>query len=476
MGFVGRTRELAALGQELDWVRRGAAGADRGRVVLLRGRRRVGKSRLATEFISRSGLPSVHFQAARYAPPEREYRLLASAIAESTLPDADIARDVSPTSLTTALTLLASALPDEPAIVVIDELPWLLESVQGGAGELQRVWDRRLAGKPVLLLLLGSDLGLMQNLTASDQPFYGRSVEMVLEPLHPREVARMTQLDPMSAFDAYLITGGLPLVAQEWPPGMSPPAFLEQSFASSTSALVVAGTRVLDSEFPEGTLARHVLTAIGGRGERTFSGIQRGARSRALNAASLTHSLGVLSAKGVVTAECPLSTKAAPKDRRWRIADPALRFWLAYVEPALAEIDRGRGDLAASRVARGFAGWRGRAVEPVVRSGLKRLPPDPRWPLLGAVGGWWPRSNTPEVDLVGGDRSPVAREVLFVGTVKWRSDEPVGGRDLQTLRESATVVPGVHQSTPLVAVCPAGADVQGLARVWTAEELLEAWD
>lgn len=60
MAFVGRARELAALGRQLDWVRRGAGGADRGRVVLLRGRRRVGKSRLVTEFVARSGLPSVH--------------------------------------------------------------------------------------------------------------------------------------------------------------------------------------------------------------------------------------------------------------------------------------------------------------------------------------------------------------------------------------------------------------------------------
>ncbi|MHB1801289.1 MAG: hypothetical protein ACYCU5_06440 [Actinomycetes bacterium] len=42
--------------------------------------------------------------------------------------------------------------------MVTDELPWLLENFEGGAGELQRVWDNRLAKKPVLALLLGTSL------------------------------------------------------------------------------------------------------------------------------------------------------------------------------------------------------------------------------------------------------------------------------------------------------------------------------
>lgn len=471
--FIGRTRELDELNTQLEVVRRGTR-ADRGVAVMIRGRRRVGKSRLVNEFIERTGLPHAYFQAARHAPQEQEFELLAASVAASTLPGAAVAVGNRPATLTAALTLLAAALPtDTPAVVVIDEVPWLLEGIEGGAGELQRTWDNLFARRPVLLLLLGSDLAMMEHLTAPDQPFYGRATEMVLDPLTPTDVGTMTGVDAFSAFDAYLITGGLPLVAQEWEQGMSAIEFLRSSFSRSTSALVVSGSRALDSEFGEATFARQVLTAIGGLGERTFSGIA--SSHGGINAATLTSTLNTLRAKRVVTADEPLSTKASSKDKRWRIADPGLRFWLAFVEPALAEVDRGRPDLAVARVEEGFSSWRGRAVEPVVRAALQRLLPDDAWPHARQVGGWWPRNNTPEIDLVGADHRP-AKSIAFVGTIKWRADKPLEGRDVAKLAADATRVPGVGASTPLVGVCPSGVrDGVDLHAVWTAEDLLAAW-
>ena len=475
MGFVGRVRELEQLREQLQVVVDGRR-ADAGVALLLRGRRRVGKSRLVTEFARSSGLPQVYFQAARGAPPARELEVFAQAVAASTLPNAQLAAGNRPTTLTAALTLLAAALPDTPALVILDEVPWLLEGIEGGAGELQRVWDNLLARKPVLLLLLGSDLALMEQLTRPDQPFYGRAKEMVLQPLSPADTGRMTGLPPFGAFDAYLITGGLPLVAQEWEQGATPTEFLAASFASSTSALVVAGARALDAEFGEASLARQVLTAIGGKGERTFTSIQRAARGEPLNASSLTGALAMLQDKRIVAADEPLSQKAGRQDRRYRIADPGLQFWLAFVEPALAEIDRGRPDLASARVAAGFASWRGRAIEPVVRQALERLLPDGRWPNVSYVGGWWPRTNTPEIDLVGADRAASADVISFVGTIKWRGAAAVSASEVAALATGAAVVPGVGVGTSLVAVCPAGAPrAAGLSQVWDAADLLSAW-
>ncbi|GAA3817291.1 ATP-binding protein [Cellulomonas soli] len=473
-GFIGRQVELDELDAHLDVVRRGGR-ADAGVAVLLRGRRRVGKSRLVTELIRRAQLPSVYFQAARRAPVADELTLLADAIATSTLSGAAVADGNTPASLTAALRLLAAALPTEgPAIVVIDELPWLLEGFDGGAGELQRVWDRELSQRPVLLLLLGSDLGMMESLNRPDQPFHGRATEMVLYALSPQDVARMTGLSGMAAFDAHLITGGQPLVAQEWTDGQTPTAFIRRSFERSTSALVVSGTRVLDGELPESSHARAVLAAIGGKGERTYTGIlQR--LTGAISATTLDRSLALLVEKRVVEADEPLSTRRAAKDRRWRVADPALRFWLAVVEPALPDIDRGRPDLASARFEAGYAAWRGRAVEPVVRQSLARLLPDERWPHARQIGGWWPRTNRPEIDLVAADARP-AESIAFVGTIKWRAAKPVTAAEIGALAQEATHVPGVGASTPLVAVCPGGAvDDDRLTQVWTADDLLRAW-
>ncbi|MDO5066281.1 MAG: ATP-binding protein [Propionibacteriaceae bacterium] len=472
-GFVGRQQELRELAACFDVVRQGGR-ADAGVAVMLRGRRRVGKSRLATELLRRLGVPAVYFQAARSAPQREELSLFAQAIATSELPNAFLAEGNTPGTLTAALRLLAAALPtDVPSVVVIDELPWLLEGMPGGAGELQRVWDQELSRRPVLLLLLGSDLSMMEALMRHDQPFHGRATEMLLRALTPHDVATMTGLTGAAAFDAFLITGGAPLIAQEWKPGLSPEEFVQASFQRSTSALVVAGGRALESEFPPESHARAVLSAIGGKGERVRAGILNSLHGT-LSAASFDRALELLLHKRMVAYDEPLSTRAALKDRRWRVADPSLRFWLAFVAPAIAEVDRGRPDLAFARFQAGYTSWRGRAVEPVVREALSRLLPDERWPEVSRIGGWWPRNNNPEIDLVGTDKSP-GTTVGFVGTIKWREHEPLGLADVHALQRGAARVPGVDEHTPMVGVCPLGGEVAELAQVWDADQLLEAW-
>ncbi|RPF23322.1 ATP-binding protein [Myceligenerans xiligouense] len=474
MGFVGRKLELAELGKQLDVVRRGRR-ADRGVAVMIRGRRRIGKSRLVTEFVRQSGTPNVYFQAARRAPIGAELARLGDAIAESGLPGSDLLRGARFDSLTQALGLLAQTLPvDSPSVVTIDELPWLLEGIQGGAGELQRAWDLHLSQKPVLLLLLGSDIGMMERLTAHDQPFHGRATELVLRALNPKDVGEATGTAGFDAFDAALITGGQPLVVQEWEPGMSLEDFLRDSFASPTSALLVNGARVLDSEFREGDAARQVLAALGAHGERTFSGIQQVVGSSdGMGAAQLARILKTLAEKRVIAADEPLSARPAPKDRRYRIDDPALRFWLAFVEASSGDVDRGRSDLACRRVQDGYSAWRGRAVEPLVREALARLLPDDRWPGAREIGGWWPRTNRPEIDLVAADKRP-AKRIVFVGTIKWRQNKPIKPEEMSALAADAASVPGATPKTALVAVCPAGGGAEADA-VWTAEDLMEAW-
>ncbi len=470
--FVGRVRELALLDGQLDVVRRGGRDAS-GVAVLLRGRRRIGKSRLAEVFAERSELPYLVFQAARSSAPERAYADLAAAIAASSLPNAAIAVGQEPRSLTAALALLAGALPtDQPAVVVLDELPWLLEVVPGGAGELQRVWDQQLSRRPVLLLLLGSDLAMMEHLTKPDQPFHGRGAEMILEALTPGDIGSMTGLTGMDAFDAYLITGGQPQIAETWRRGETRASFLERSFSTSLSALAASGTRVLDGELPEGMHARTVLTAIGGYGERTFSGIQQATGGMA--PVSLSRALELLITKRIVAVDQPLSAKAQ-KEPRYRIDDPALRFWLPFVEPALPEVDRGRGDLALARVNDdAFGSWRGRAIEPVVRASLWRALVGTPWAHVREIGGWWPRSNKPEIDVVGADRRP-AHELAFVGTIKWRP-APVTAADVRKLSADAASIPGYRPSVPLVAVCPGGVMPDaGTDRAWSADDLLAAW-
>lgn len=470
-GFIGRRTELSQLDELLELVRSGGGLGRPGRALIMRGRRRVGKSRLVEEFAERSGIPHVFFTAEGLSNGD-DLRSFAQAVEESTLPEAaSFAPEEPPARWTDALNSLADLLPeDAPSIVVIDEMPYLMTQDPGFEGALQRAFDRRFSRLPVLLILIGSDLAVMEQVNTYGRPFYQRGTEMVVPPFNPAEIAERTGLGAAEAFDAFLVTGGLPLVLERWEPGISLWEFLESSLRHPTSPLLVSAERSLSAEFPSEAHARQVLRAIGS-GERSFGLIGRAAGG--LAPASLKRSLEVLAGRRIVKAEVPLSTRAS-RETRYRIEDPYLRFWLYFLAGAISKVERGRGDLVLESIRQGWTSWRGRAVEPVIREALWRHSPELLPEGTDAIGGYWTRSNNPEIDIVGADREPVAKKVTLVGSIKWLERKPFDQRDFAALIAHRAQLPGADDDTPMIAVARSGCEVEGV-RGLGPEDLLDAW-
>jgi AAA+ ATPase superfamily predicted ATPase len=469
-GFVGRERELATLDRMLDRVAAGGRADRPGRAVLMRGRRRVGKSRLVEEFVERAGIPNLFFTASAQPNREADLALFTEAALASDLPDSHVFADQSPRSWDAALRLLASALPDDrPSVVVLDEMPYLLSNDHGFEGTLQKLFDRELSRRPVLLVCIGSDLAMMEALNEYGRPFHQRATEMVIPPLNPADVATLLDLAPADAFDAFLVTGGLPLILDEWPRGASLDSYLAEAVDDPTSALLVSAERALAAEFPVEAQARNVLAAIGS-GERSFSLIGRAAGG--LPQASLTRALNLLTSKRLVEAAVPVSARPS-RETRYVVADPYLRFWLTFLGPHMAEIERGRGDLVLRRVRSSWTSWRGRAIEPVIRESLRRLP-DALPEGTAVIGGYWTRTNDPEIDIVGADREPVAKRITCVGSVKWLESRPFDAHDLARLILHRSRLPGADESTPLVAVSRSGTTADEVVQIGP-DDLITAW-
>src|SRR5580692_4020159 len=151
--FVGREPELARLESALQGVRRTGGGA----LLSIRGRRRVGKSRLVEELIGRSGCASVFYTAVQ-GPGPRELERFLETVARSDAPaGADVRAGASAESWEGALALAArGATPADPVIVVIDELPYLVAKESTIEAVLQLLWDRTFQRQPVLVILVGS--------------------------------------------------------------------------------------------------------------------------------------------------------------------------------------------------------------------------------------------------------------------------------------------------------------------------------
>ena len=471
--FVGREEELGRLDAQLDTARSGEA-----RLLSVRGRRQVGKSRLISEFVTRSGCPQFFVTGSRQASLAGDLESLRQdALINCTLPGASLLSGTTFATWEQALRTIRAALPsDGPSIVVLDELPWLLERDSGLDGTLQKLWDRSFEGAPVLMILIGSDLSVMEMLTDHDRPLFGRAREMVVAPLSARDTARMAGINTddaagaATAFDALLLTGGYPRLTLEWRRTPSADEFLSAQLNDENAELITTGQRILDAEFPADLQASIVLRAIGS-GERTFTAI---ADKAGIAASSLTRALGGLTRKQVIAVDQPTSISPAPKLSRYRVADPYLRFWLRFVETGIADVRRGRSDLTISRVKRDWPHYRGRAIEPIVREALTRLAADD--PALGgaeAVGGWWPRNNIPEVDLVGVAPAQRPARVPFIGSIKWRETAPFDARDLASLAAERSQVPGAGEAK-LVAVARTSCEAQPDA-FYSASDLLRAW-
>jgi len=209
---------------------------------------------------------------------------------------------------------------------------------------------------------------MMEALTAYDRPFPPAGTGNADRPAQSRgRSGRCWVWGAADAFDAALVTGGLPLICAEWAARWRPvEQYLGLALANPVSrAAGVRGTlpgRGIPRPHsgPDRTEARSVP------GRRSFTNIlerRRGDRRYPL----LNRALGTLMDKRIVAGELPVSLQPS-KDRRYRVTDPYLRFWLRFSSPARTSTrsrrGRGRYHHTAHCDKAGPVG-RGRAVEPL---------------------------------------------------------------------------------------------------------------
>jgi uncharacterized protein len=475
--FFGRDHELGLLEELLRTV----TESGEGRLVGVRGRRQVGKSRLVEHFAARSGLPYGVIAGLKSTPVEIQMRRAVQTLRASAnpLPGIDAVTAVVPADWNDLLSRLRLIVPDKPLILVFDEFPWAWESSTWLDGVLQSLWDGDFGRHPVLMLLVGSDEAMMDRLFEHDRPLFGRlDDQLVVRPFNPAETARALggEVDAEDVFDTQLVTGGFPeLIAHARRFG-SVTAMVENSLSRPHTLLADIAQLNLAGELSDSVSARYVLDAIGADevGVVNFSGIAAMLGGGKTAETAVTRAMKVLAdVKQIVAVDLP-GGRTDSRLKRYRIADSYLRFWFRFVEPQLRNIEVGRPDLAVAAFRRSWPSWRGKAIEPIVREAVLRLAPDMPAPLtsIESVNPWWERTGRYEFDVVGSGRNGLP---LAVGSVKWREAPPFTDRDLAKLAIARSVIPHAERAS-LLAVSP-----RGLARgvsvdmVLNAADLLTAW-
>jgi AAA+ ATPase superfamily predicted ATPase len=474
--FFGREKELRLLDELLAAAKR----SGRGRLVAIRGRRQVGKSRLAERFAEYSGVAYGAVAGMKGTPVAVQVQRGLDTLCSSRRPFPALGAisAVVPKNWFDLLSRLRLAMGEGPGVLVLDEFPWAVESSPGLDGLLQSLWDQEMAGRPFVVVLIGSDEAMLQRLFEHDRPLFGRvDSQLVLRPFNPAETALALgqSRSAMHVLDVHLVTGGFPELVLHARQFSSARSLVADALSRPHTLLADVAQVNLAGELAEASSARAVLEAIGADevGVVNFSRAVAELGGGTAAQTMVSRALSVLEAKGIVSVEVPAGRETG-RLKRYRIADSYLRFWFRFIEPHLRNIEVGRVDLAQRAFDVSWAAWRGKAVEPLVREGLLLLAARLGTPFdeVGTVGAWWDRTGRHEYDVVAVSASG---HVVAVGSVKWRERSPFDRHDAAALVRARSVVPNAA-AAKLVAVAPSGvAKGTEVDLALDAGSLLSAW-
>jgi uncharacterized protein len=197
--FIGRQREIEALRNALS---------HQPALIILYGRRRVGKSALLREALR--AFPHVSFQATRLTDADNQ-----ATFKDQVQRQLDMGSTFAGLSgwehLFNAIRERSAAIPG--LTLVLDEFPYLCESNAALPSILQKIRDLvSHEGTPFNIVLCGSRIAFMSELLAERNPLYGRQTAVMdLKPLPFREAAEFfRKWSPQDRVRGHAVFGGMP--------------------------------------------------------------------------------------------------------------------------------------------------------------------------------------------------------------------------------------------------------------------------
>jgi AAA+ ATPase superfamily predicted ATPase len=428
VGLIDREPEMASLESAAS---RAAAGAPQ--LVVVWGRRRVGKTFLLSHFSSDQR--AVFFGATQQAQGVELSRLADAVRRDLGDQAADLAGG-SFASWEAALRFFAALAREQPLVVVLDEVPYLTASTPGFASVVQAVWDHLPAGTQLTLVLCGSAIGMMEAMIGAGGALRGRpTLTMRLSPIEPVPArAFLGELEPPAFLEAYAACGGYPLHLRAWDQHAGCEANLLRLAGAPGGILLEDAESMLAEELTHAGGYARVLAAIG-RGRTRYAQIASESDQR------IERPLEILMRAGLISKRLPVG---APRGARasYEIADPYLAFWFSVLYSDIPQIEAGQGRAVLNRKNPSWQRHLGAVFEDVARAHARRLATRGELPSDLVIDRWWATSGEPcEVDVLGirGTRS------LLLGEARWQS-RPLGARELAQLQAKASRVPRAVES------------------------------
>ena len=402
--FIGRERDLAVIRKELD--------ATRPSLMIIYGRRRIGKSTLLQE--ASKGRPAIYFQATRLEEP-LNIAAFKNDIGQALGPDAEL--DGISDWLGVLHHLARRAQKHRGLVVVLDEFPYLADGNPALPSVIQKFWD---SGAPkdgaLKLVLCGSMISQMEELLAERNPLYGRrTLSLEIKSMLLRECSEfLPGWDPVDLIVAHSIFGGVPFYLSLCNSAQPLAANIERMFLAPGAQLQEEPDFLLQSELREMRRYSSIIAAIANGATKPSEIIGRVAGLK--NSAQLFPYMDKLMHMRIVERARSLDADEHSRDSRYAVADPLFRFWHIFVRPNLSAISRGHGaEVWTRKILPNLPSYMGLAFEEVCREHVRNHIQERLDVPAAEVGKIW--SKDFDIDVAG----RLLDEASFFGECKWEN-------------------------------------------------------
>ncbi|MDR0490365.1 MAG: ATP-binding protein [Oscillospiraceae bacterium] len=411
--FVGREKELAALNK--------LYGEDTFQMVVLYGRRRVGKTTLISEFISNK--PAVFFTAQEANDTlnlnefsRRLYRFFG-------IPESAGAF----VSWSGAFEFLAAKAKERRFILVFDEFPYAAAANHALKSILQTAIDHDFRSTGLYLILCGSHMGFMENdVLGYKSPLFGRrTAQIKLEGFDYYDAGRMLDgFDYEEKLKLYACVGGTPHYLSQIKASESFEDNIKRLYFDMSGYLYNEPMMLLQQEMREPAMYNSIITAIAGGASR----LNEIATKIGEDSPKVSKYLQTLVNLQIIQKIHPFGDN--PQNSRrgvYRIADNCYDFWYSFVFQNKPEIESGNGDLVADIEVFGerLSSYIGKPpFETVCLQYLQRANRSGILPFAAtSFGTWWGSDPVEKVqadfDVVAANRS---EKRIILGECKWKND------------------------------------------------------
>lgn len=390
--FVNRTKELESLEKQYN--------STSSSLVIVYGRRRVGKTALITEFL-RSHQDSLYFLATEESELQNLHYFKTQV---SDFTDNDLLKSANVDWLTT-FKMLIDYKTETKKIIVFDEFQYIGQSNSAFPSVLQKIWDTLLQDANVMLILCGSLVSLMKSQTLDyGSPLYGRrTAQIKLKQITFKHYHEFYDEQPNGdLLPFYAVTGGVPKYIETFQGYKDIYKAIEENVLNAQSFLYEEPYFLLQKEVSEIGSYFSLIKAIA-MGNRKLSDI---ATNLELKQTGLTKYLKVLMDLDLIEREVPVTEPAPEKSKSglYRITDNFIAFWFKFVYPYRAYLEKGEINYVLSQIKNGFIqNFASFIYEDVCREKMWELSVANTWDFhFDKVGRYW-GAKCGEIDIVGID-------------------------------------------------------------------------